>query len=128
MILFGLGETRDTLERKAGLDHHIFSNCVYLSSFIDRYKGGVGLLVKHDFLKNFWCINEEKDFQVISAGRIIRLVLRGATGSLHIYVVYLDPSAAHLQIADIKLLGKSLDRRAHSIILGDFNFVEADSD
>ena len=44
-----LFETRETQERKATLNQHIPSHCKYFSSFIDQYKGGIGLFVKREF-------------------------------------------------------------------------------
>ena len=119
-----LFETRETLVRKANLDHHLQAEHMYYSSFIDQYKGGVGLVVKRSFLQNF----AQSEWEVITRGRIGRLKMSGEKGSLHIYVVYLDPDCHKQKIESIKALGAKLDPRAHSLIIGDFNFVESDCD
>ena len=125
MALF---ETRETQERKATLNQHIPSHCKYFSSFIDQYKGGIGLFVKREFLERFDKFNFDTSWQVLRVGRIGRLVLEGIYGLLHIYVVYLDPSDSRHQCSDIDLLGSSLDSRAHSLVVGDLNFVQEASD
>lgn len=119
-----LSETRETLERKATLDHHLSGEYEYFSSYMDQYKGGVGLVVKKQFLRKFITI----DWQVVVTGRIGCLVLSGKKGTLHIFVVYLDPESKLEQIQQIKMLGARLDARVHSLIVGDFNFVENECD
>ena len=80
------------------------------------------------FLVRFDKFNFDTSWQVLRVGRIGRLVLEGIYGLLHIYVVYLDPSDSRHQCSDIDLLGSSLDSRAHSLVVGDLNFVQEASD
>ena len=47
-----LSETRETMERKATLDHRFLCQHEYFSTYIDQFKGGVGILVKKVFEKN----------------------------------------------------------------------------
>jgi exonuclease III len=120
----GLSETRETAERKATLDHHLNDEYKYFSSYIDQYKGGVGLVVNQRFLQQF----SRYEWQVVVVGRIGCLELSGKKGSFHIFVVYLDPESKQAQIQQIRSLGTRLDTRVHSIIVGDFNFADNDCD
>ena len=54
--------------------------------------------------------------------------LNGNSGALHIFVVYLDPASKSNQIESIKLIGRHVDRCAHTVVIGDFNFVESGYD
>ena len=120
-----IAETRENFERKALMKDFIKQwDCAYFSSYIDQYKGGVGIVIKNAFLKSF----RSHHWKVISKGRLGRLSLQGDSGTLHIYVVYLHPSDKCQQKQAITTLNKHLDPNAHSIITGDFNFVIAEAD
>ena len=47
---------------------------------------------------------------------------------MDIYVVYLDPSDTKAQISAINVLSCSINHQAHSVIVGDYNFVESNAD
>ena len=122
-----LFETRETEERKATANQHLHE-FKYFSSYIDQYKGGVGLLVWERFLKLFHDFDPDRDWQSLATERIGRLRLHGSHGALHIFVVYLDPSDRKSQTEHIRTLAESLDPRVHSLIVGDFNFVQEQHD
>ena len=69
------------------------------------------MLLKEKFLKKFGNDDENRDWKVIVNGRIARLALSGLLGSLHIYVIYLDPADKKQQADDIKLMGQCIDSR-----------------
>ena len=92
----------------------------------DRNLGGIGLILKHSFLRRFktaeWNIYETcLAFQ----GRIAKLMLRGAEGSLDIYVVHLDhssdPTCRLEQLRNLKN-DFSCKVTVHTILIGDWNF------
>ena len=120
----GVSETRETLERKTTLGHHLQTNHKYYTSYIDQYKSGIGLVVKRSFLQNF----TGHEWHVIVKGRLAVLELTGLKGSLHIFTIYLDPSSKQKKQDVIKALGSRLDGRVHSLIIGDFNFVHNQHD
>jgi endonuclease/exonuclease/phosphatase family metal-dependent hydrolase len=123
-----LSETRETAERKATLDHRLLSDHLYFSSFLDAHKGGIGILVKKTFLKQFPFTDVDNCWKVLVQGRVGRLCLSGPRGCFHIYAIYFDPSDKKSQKQCTTVLSEQLDSRAHSLIAGDFNFVECEQD
>ena len=124
----GLTETRSTPERLTTLDPRFHTDCLYLESSIDQFKGGIGLLLKRSFLEQFEEVVVNRDWVVLVEGRIGRLSLCGPRGCLELFIVYLDPSSAANQISSIKLLGTYIKSCVHTLILGDFNFVHCKTD
>lgn len=124
----GLSETRGTEERNATLGNAFSHNHEYFYSDLDQFKGGIGLLVQKSFLRNFFPVIREKDWIVIEQGRVGCLRLRGLAGILHIFVCYFDPSCMTNQVASIKRIAGLISSSAHTLILGDFNFVHSDAD
>jgi hypothetical protein len=124
----GLTGTQETEERRSTIDHHILNQNMYFSSYIDQFKGGISLVIKRTFIQRFFPTTTNDNWQVIAKGRVARLMMEGPHGRLHIYVVYFDPSCKTNQIDCISAISAVLDPLAHSLILGDFNFVENASD
>ena len=110
-------ETRSTDERIQVLRTHLPSSMLLFSSGISSFWGGVALLVKCDFLKtaNFTTVLDV----VVEVGRCIKLCLSGASGSLHIFAVYLDPSNSAARIATMRLMNAAVTPHVHTMIAGD---------
>ena len=123
-----LSETRETMERKATLDHRLLRQHEYFSTYIDQFKGGVGILVKKEFMKKFPNTDLKTCWKIIVPGRVGRLELLGPQGSLQIFAIYFDPSSQSLQKSHIEAIDKVIDNRFHVILAGDFNFVEHQTD
>ena len=126
--LLVLTETRETLERKTTFVKQYYRSHWYVSSFIDQFKGGIGILIKHSFCERFGVSCHEDLLNcrdVLIEGRLGRLRLQGNEGSLDVFAVYMDPASKLEQCNSVARLAGSIDRRVHSLITGDFNFVEA---
>ena len=123
-----VSETRETAERKASLDHRLLSDHTYFSSYLDAHKGGVGILIKKAFLDKFPFTDLDNCWKVLVRGRIGRLCLAGPKGWFHIYAVYFDPSDKRSQKQGVAALSEHWDSRVHSLVAGDFNFVECEQD
>ena len=117
-------ETRETSTRKAFTDASLPLGISYFSSGIDARKGGIGILVKHEFMDQF----NDVQWIVHKAGRLATLQMSGKAGRLNILVVYLDPSSKQQQLEEIDEIGKSIVAGAHNIVAGDFNFAAASGD
>lgn len=90
-------------------------------------RGGVGVVITRKFLANFDSISD-RDWEEVIPGRLARLKLRGARGNLDIWVVYFNPDCRSKRLQSIGKLSASIDKNAHTLILGDFNFVEAEQE
>ncbi len=94
-----------------------------------NYQAGVGISVSDRFLEAFHTIHDS-DWQELEQGRIGRLSLRGSTGALDIYIVYLqsgqeaDARAARARSRRILADAIAPQSQVLSIIMGDWNFVE----
>ena len=129
--LLVLTETRETLERKTTFVKQYYRSHWYVSSFIDQFKGGIGILIKHSFCERFGVSCHEdllNCWDVLIEGRLGRLRLQGNEGSLDVFAVYMDPASKLEQCNSVARLAGSIDRRVHSLITGDFNFVEGEFD
>eukprot|EP00959_Pyramimonas_sp_CCMP1952_P425984 8922632-Pyramimonas_sp.AAC.1 len=115
----GLSETRETEERKAVLSDYLPDGTAYFSSFLDQHSGGIALVIKGTFLKQF----SELEWEVLERGRVAVQRLRGAKGSLYWYTVYFDPCEEDRHIELTRLIAHSVNPAAHCIIFGGFNFV-----
>jgi exonuclease III len=114
-------ETRSTDERIQVLRTHLPSSLLLFASGISSFWGGVALLVKRDFLKtaNFATVLDH----VIEVGRCIKLCLSGASGCLHIFAVYLDPSNSAARTTTMRLMKAAVTPNVHTMIAGDLNFT-----
>ena len=124
----GLSETRGTVERSASLGWLQHAEFDYFFTDLDQYKGGIGLLVKRSFLRRFRPIERERDWIIIEKGRVGCLRLAGPEGQFHIYVCYFDPASKSKQCDCIKNMAGFVQPSAHSLFVGDFNFVHAAAD
>ena len=62
-------------------------------------------------------------------GRLLLFQGNHPQGALDIFVVYLDPGAdAATRCASLRIIRRYIRLNAHTIILGDFNFVECEQD
>ena len=91
-----------------------------------RWQAGVGLAVKHTFLRNF-NTTDDSSWQEIAPGRAAKLSLRGSSGALDIYVCYL-PTGSQTENEKLHIINKLRDCLAPndtvlSILMGDWNFV-----
>lgn len=120
-----LTETRENPERKAYLLKKLPPDLILFSSGIDQFKGGVAVMANRQFLQRF---EREPTWTVLVQGRLARLELESAKGTLHIYAVYLDPESAAERDRQLLKLAESYDGKVHNIVIGDFNFVTSDSD
>ena len=114
-----LTETRETRERRAFLDSRLPTNIQYYSSSISQHEGGIAIAVRAEFIGHFTTCR----WTIIEKGRLGRLELVGLLGTLHIYVVYLDPASNHLQAGAIRKLSRSLEDNVHNLITGDFSRI-----
>ena len=88
-------------------------------------QGGVGIVLKHSFLKMFDTVDPDRDFEVIEGGRVAVLHLVGPYGNLDIACIYLDATSSLERRHTLKKLGMSLRPRSTNltVLAGDFNFV-----
>jgi len=100
----------------------------HFSTCIDQYKGGLGILVKTRFLKQFPQTDLLSCWQITVVGRMGRLTLHGPCGAWHIVAVYLGPNNKEARAEEVKKLRQFIDTKAYTISVGDFNFVERDVD
>ena len=120
-----LAETRETPERRAFLDGKLPKNVKVFSSGIDQYRGGVAVILRDSFLQYF---EAKPRWTVIVQGRLARLELRGAKGTMHVYAIYLDPECAEARNCQMRRLAQVYDEKVLNIIIGDFNFVTSEAD
>ena len=113
-------ETQETNTRRQLTLDSMPRDYVFFSSGISARKGGVGIIIKRDFLNNFIV----HKWIVASCGRVACLTLDGPYGSLNIIAVYLDPASVQEQLGGIKCIQNQLKIYAHNIIAGDWNFAD----
>ena len=89
------------------------------------HQAGIGVVVKHAFLKQFNTINPDQDWIILIPGRLATLRLHGPHGNLDITCAYFDATSHDARRSAIHVLSQSLRGRsvALSIVMGDFNFV-----
>ena len=93
-------------------------------------QAGIGIVLKHSFLKQFNRVIPERDFDVIIPGRAAILRLSGPLGNLDIACVYMDATCSATRRAAIRQLGANIRPKnvALTILSGDFNFVMSGQD
>ena len=121
-------ETRETRERKMSIDFQFLRDCKYFSDHIDQYKGGIGIFIKNSFLSRFPQTDMDSCWKVLVPGRVGKLSLCGPEGMLHIFAVYLDPGDKALRCQHLEKIRTYVTSAAHTIVVGDFNFVEHNED
>ena len=88
--------------------------------------GGIGLLVSRSFLAGF-APTLAADWTILEPGRLARLCLRGALGSLHLYVMYMstgDGARAERDATRQRLaVALASPDVALSVVMGDFNYA-----
>jgi len=94
---------------------------------------GIGIILHHNFLRNFLPVDTGRDWEEVIPGRVAILHLRGSQGALDIACVYFptgDSYAAHERRNAIVKLGRRIadHSRVLTCIAGDFNFVEHERD
>ena len=113
-------ETRQTSARELFLKDKLPKDLEVFSTYLDQYKGGVSVIVTRKLMDQF---ENPAMWQVTEQGRSGTLKLSGKKGSLHISGAYPPPTTAVEKCNSIRLLSLGLTNRAHTIMLGDFNFV-----
>ena len=100
-------------------------DCVAIRSGGSTRQAGVGIALKHSFLKLFNPVVPEKDFEIVVPGRIVILHLSGPLGNLDINCSYLDAGCPNHRKTSLTKLSKHLRPQTNtlSLIMGDFNFV-----
>ena len=83
------------------------------------------MIIKESFLRKFY---EAPLWKVIEKGRLCSLRLNGQHGSLLLVPAYLDPRDVRARCQTIQRISRLVDPAAHTIVLGDFNFVAVESD
>ena len=100
-------------------------DCVAIWSNGTTRQAGVGIVIKHSFLKLFNDINIGRDVEVIEPGRVFILHLQGPLGNLDVNCSYFDAGSHQLRLTAIRKLGRAI--RPHentlTILLGDWNHV-----
>ena len=88
-----------------------------------RSQAGVGILVSRTFLENF--DENLTHFESIQDGRIAVLRLNGPSGSLDIWVVYLDACSHQERLHSLRRIAESYQGQHStlSVLAGDWNFV-----
>ena len=114
-----LQETRETDERMAFLRQVLPDNIKIFSTGISQFSGGVAIIVTTSFLDKF----SAHEWTTIEEGRVGRLRLDSPYGRLDLCSVYLDHESNQAQHDSINMLSDALDKDAHNIISGDFNFT-----
>jgi len=108
-----------------------FTNTTAVWARGSQQSGGIGLLVKNEFLSKFGCISEHS-WKVLEEGRIGCLQLCGPQGSLHLYVVYMatGEGAEESRRESQEILARHMasPSSALSILMGDWNYVTTATD
>ena len=101
-------------------DHH----CAIWANGTTR-QAGIGIVLKHSFLRMFDTVDPVHDFEVIENGRAATLHLRGPYGNLDIVCVYLDATSSAERCRTMRKVGGRISPRstALTVLAGDFNFV-----
>ena len=80
------------------------------------------------FLNRFRLVDWKRDWIVIVTGRFGCLRLTGPEGIFRIFVCYFDLASKTKQCEDIKKMAGYVHATAHSLLVGDFNFVHRPED
>lgn len=88
-------------------------------------QGGVGIILKHAFLRLFDTVNPLDDLEVVEGGRVATLHLHGPYGNLDICCAYLDATSSAARRRSLHKLGRVVKPKSTTltILAGDFNFV-----
>ena len=107
------------------------SSRFFWSHSSSRSQAGIALAVKHSFLQHFNPV-KDTDWVEIEPGRVARLSLHGANGSLDLVVCYFPTGSAseeHKRLLIHRLSTRIAPRDTTlSVLMGDWNFVMRDDD
>ena len=120
-----LAETRTSFERYVMFDQFMPSSHLHFLGHHNHHSGGCSLSVEWSFLNScsaFACCALDEE------SRALYFWSDSEFGSLDIFAVYLDPADPLEQIRVLQLIRKNTRSGAHTLILGDFNFVLQDLD
>ena len=89
--------------------------------------GGSAILVNRAWLRRFFDPPSPHSWQILEPSRLALLSLRGTHGNLDIFVVYASHSCPLSRKQTFVTLGQHLQPRhsCHTIVMGDFNYVES---
>jgi exonuclease III len=118
--LVALGETHSTPGRVAAFSPPPGTRAFWTHG--STHQAGVGLIASECFLQSFTKV----EWDVLEEGRIAKLMLSGAQGSLDIILCYLSASEEAERLDSLRILQNAVRsfKEVETIIIGDFNFVQ----
>ena len=120
-----LAETRTSLERFLMFDKFMLSSHLHFFGHHNHHSGGCSLSVEWSFLNScsaFACCALDDESLALYFGSDSEF------GCFDVFAIYLDPGDPAKQTQVLQLIKKRIRVGAHTIILGDFNFVLQDLD
>ena len=115
----GLTESRTTIE-KISVCTSLPRSHVHFFTHFNSHTAGVSLSISKIFLENTSCFD---CCTLDDSGSSLYFWSDTPFGSLDVFVVYLDPASDLKRKAILDLIIKVQRKSAHTIIMGDFNFV-----